>query len=663
MPITLITGPANAGKAQLVLESVRRHLAHGGEPRLVVPTQADTEHYLRELAGERAAMGVRVERFKDLLAEICARSGTGARALGELSREQIVASIARELGATGTAGPLARTGLVRALCTLFADLEVRRATPARFAAALRAGLGDEHATAVGLDLAGLYGAYERALARVERPDEERSAMAALDALRERPALWRGTPVLFYGFDDLARLQLDAIETLGTVVDADVTVSLAFEPGRVAFAGRAATFHALAPLAREHRELAPRSEHYAPASRAALSHLERCVFEPAQRRMPAGGKVRLLRGGAQRDELELVARNVRELLDSGLEAHEVAVVLRDPARSAELVRELFTAAGVPFALERRRPFADTSVGRGLVGLLRCVPGPTGATDGSTADLLAWLRCPGAIREQALVDSLEATCRRQGITDATRARAAWEAQRWPLDPLTALAEAQGRGPGALLERVGNELGRLFSRPRERQARVLDPEEVDEARALAAGHAALAELRELARIAPGATPARAAELADVLARVELYSGERPAPGAVAVLDPLSLRARRVRALFVAGLQEGEFPRRARPEPLLAEDERRHVAEASGLLLGGAQDVLDAERYLFYAVLSRPEELLFLSWHDADDDGEPVSRSLFVDDVCDLFTDELERDADRLARAEPGLLPTPAVARERDA
>ena len=51
MPITLITGPANAGKAELILDGVRRHVAHGEEPLLVVPTGADAEHYLRELAG------------------------------------------------------------------------------------------------------------------------------------------------------------------------------------------------------------------------------------------------------------------------------------------------------------------------------------------------------------------------------------------------------------------------------------------------------------------------------------------------------------------------------------------------------------------------------------------------------------------------------------
>src|SRR5674476_881793 len=55
MPIALLTGPANAGKAQVLMDGVRGHLAHGEEPLLVVPTRVDAEHYLRELAGDGAA--------------------------------------------------------------------------------------------------------------------------------------------------------------------------------------------------------------------------------------------------------------------------------------------------------------------------------------------------------------------------------------------------------------------------------------------------------------------------------------------------------------------------------------------------------------------------------------------------------------------------------
>lgn len=314
--------------------------------------------------------------------------------------------------------------------------------------------------------------------------------------------------------------------------------------------------------------------------------------------------------------------------------EIAVVLRASPAGEDLLEEVFLAEGVPHTLQRRRPFTDTSIGRALVGLLRCA-GDEPA--GDLGDLLAWLRAPGLLERVELADGLELTAMRTGATSAVQARRLWEQRNWPLETLDELAQAAARGPVALLDRASRELLRLFAAPRRRSASVAEAEDLDEARALAAGRRALAELRELARIAPALAPQQAQGLADVLSEVELIGGERPAPGVVAVLDPLGLRARRVRALFVCALQEGVFPARPRSEPLLAEQERRRLADLGGLRLGEHEDALAAERYLLYAAVSRPQELLVLSWHVSDDDGEPTARSLFVEDVCDLFDQRL--------------------------
>lgn len=636
MPITLITGPANAGKAQLVMDAVRRHLARAEEPLLIVPTRADVEHYLRELAGERAAMGVRVERFEGLLAEAVERAGIAEPVLGALARERLLEALAggssggRDDG--GDAG-LAGRGFLRALGELFAELQVRRVSPARLAQALASWRTADGPTAEPAELGRLFSEYSATLRRLGRMDAEQRAVRSLGSLRERPALWGRTPVLFYGFDDLTRLQLDAIETLGSVVDAEVTVSLAYEPGRAAFAGRAATFQALAPLAQEHRQLRARSAHYAPPARAALSHLERSLFEPGAARVGAGSAVRLLEGGGERAELELVAQEISALLEQGVPAEEVAVLIRPAGTSMDLLEEVFSTASVPFALQRRRPFRDAALGRALTGLLRCVPAPDGAVAGELGDLLAWLRAPGLLELPALADSLEIRARRAGALTAGQARSLWEERHWRLERIDLLQQAQERGAAALLDMALRELEWLFSAPRRSQAEILSAEELDDAGALAAARRALGELRELARLARDLAPGSARELAEVLARVEFFSGEGPVRGAVAVLDPLALRARRVRALFLCGLQEGVFPARARPQPFLAEEERRRLAEVSGLVLGEADDLLTAERYLLYAVLSRPEQQLILSWHSSDDEGQPTSRSLFVDDVCDLF------------------------------
>src|SRR4051812_7828358 len=90
MPLTLVTGPANAEKAGHVLAAYRAALDR--EPLLVVPTPADVERYRRELAADGAVFGVQVMGFGRLEREIARRSGVGGRPLGALARERVAAS-------------------------------------------------------------------------------------------------------------------------------------------------------------------------------------------------------------------------------------------------------------------------------------------------------------------------------------------------------------------------------------------------------------------------------------------------------------------------------------------------------------------------------------------------------------------------------------------
>jgi superfamily I DNA/RNA helicase len=652
MPITLITGPANAGKAELVMHELRHQMRLGRDPVLVVPTAADVAHYRRELAADGAAMGAEVQRFRELIATAIRRAGDGSPAMGAVARERMLGAIAAREGGE-LAALAASPRFARALAGFVAELQERRVTPQRLRAALRAAPG------VGPGAAALAGVLERYLAALRdarRLDEEQRTLRAFDALRRKPALWGERPVLIYGFDDLTRLQLDAIETLGARVDAEVTVSLTYEPGRAAFAGRAGTFHALAPLAARHERLGARADHYAPGARAALSHLERSLFEPLVSREQPGPALRLLEGADERSELELVAEQIAALLAAGMAPGEIAVVTRAPPATADLIEEVFSAAAIPYALRRRRRFADSAIGAALIGLLRCLPaaaedGAPGRGEGGAAQpggarhLLAWLRAPGVLARAELADGLEAEARRAGPLSAQQAAELWERRHWRVQPIERLAAAQQRGPAALAERAARELAWLFAAAHRGRAAVLGADELDEARALAAGGRALAELRELGRAAPRLAAADAHALADALQGLELSGGARPSERTVAVLDPLGLRARRVRALFLCGLQEGLFPATARAQRLLSDEERRDLAHASGLLLGEPQDALATERYLLYAAVSRPQQLLVLSWHGAGEDGAASPRSLFVDDVCDLFDPTLEQATVRRA------------------
>jgi ATP-dependent helicase/DNAse subunit B len=110
------------------------------------------------------------------------------------------------------------------------------------------------------------------------------------------------------------------------------------------------------------------------------------------------------------------------------------------------------------------------------------------------------------------------------------------------------------------------------------------------------------------------------------------------VQVAKPGEIRARRFEAVFCCGLQEGEFPGTAAPDPFLSDDDRRALAAASGVVLPIREDRLNRERYLFYVCASRAERLLVLSSRSSDEEGNPQTESYFVDDVRELLEEGAE-------------------------
>jgi ATP-dependent helicase/DNAse subunit B len=635
MPLTLITGPANAAKAGAVLERFRAALPR--EPVLVVPTPADAEHYQRELSAEGIVVGAEVVTFRTLVRQLAAAAGVRARVLGAVARERLVRAVVAEADLHALARSAASPGFPAAAEALFAELGRSLIGPARFTRAVRDWEATGEAPSHAGELAQLYSAYHRRLEALGAVDAEGLARAALDALRERPAAWRGRPVFLYGFDDLTALQRDAIETLAR--HADVCVALAYEPGRAAFAGRAGTVELLKPLAERHEILEDRSEHYAPAARAALHHLERGLFEPGALRRAPNGAVRLLEAGGERAEAELVAAEVLELMGDGVLPEDIAVLVRG---GGGVLAQVLEAYGVPVSLDRRPPLAHTRLGAGVLA------GARAALGGSAADLLTWLRTPGRLADPDVADALDAHVRRNEIATAR------EAARLlgPDAPSLELPEE----PAAFLDALVAEADAIWTAPHRRAAAVLAPDEAADALAAGALREAAAELRALAAEEPALAGTRE-ELIEALGRVPVR--ERAVEGAVLIADPLAIRARRFRAVFVCGLQEGEFPRHPEPEPFLDDAARFSLARASGIVLAPHEDVLPRERYLLYAAVSRPEEVLFLSFRSSDEEGDPVQPSAFIDDVRALFTDELWERRGRRLLAEvtwpPGSAPTP--------
>ena len=692
MPLKLVTGPANSGKAGELLRAYRRRL--DDDPILVVPRLEDVEHTRRELAEAGATLGVRVVRFGGLLELIAARVDpelAAALRATPFARELLVAEAVRRTPLRTLGASARRPGFARAASRFAAELGGAMVDPPRLRRALTAWAAGGPRRPYAEDLAALYDAYAAALHRAGLVDDEAFARRALDALRREPRAFGSSPVFVYGFDDFTPLEFDALETLAHRVGSEVTVSLPFERGRLAFRATASAFALLSELAEEHVERSPSSAHYAHEARGALSLMERRLFGTAvataatalpggsiaadseataagfatdgailssssEPSVELGDAVCLHLAGGQRAEVELSGAEVLRALGEGVSPGQIAVVVRDLAASASLLEEIYDAYGIPFSLERTVPLGHTALGRGFLSLLRC------ASDGASAgDLVAYLRTPGRLRSLHLADELEAQVRRAGVESADGARELWEERRWPLEEIDRLRVAAGGT--RLLEELDGRLERLFAGPYARRAHVLSVSEGEDAAVLRAARAALADVATLTARGVG-PPLEPAALAELLAGAPVRLGNPPSPDRVRIAAPEAVRARRFAVVVVLGLQEGEFPRRPAPEPFLSDELRREVSAAGEISLPVREDELDRERLLFYACASRAERRLVLSSRVTDEEGAPQAPSFFLDDVRELFADgALERATTRRTLADVTWAPERApTEREHD-
>ena len=285
-------------------------------------------------------------------------------------------------------------------------------------------------------------------------------------------------------------------------------------------------------------------------------------------------------------------------------------------------------GIPVALEAEIPVAQSGTGGCLLALLRAA-----FTTRRASDLLVYLRGPRRAGPNK-VDRLERAVRRGRISGADEAAAEWERQTGePVGDLQRLLDAAGR-PDRLLRAVA-ELARDIAQwplaTAEQRGELPDSNAANELRIGERIAGAVEELAELEGLEP-----RPDELVGDIEALTMRSWTGPAEGRVRIASPYDLRAARFRHLFVASLQDGEFPRHGSPGPFLSDEQR--VA----LGMPERAEAEDEERYLFHVCLSRPTERLYLSYRTSDEAGGAEARSPFVDEVRRLLDPAPPEDRD---------------------
>ncbi len=612
MSLSVISGPPGSGREARVLDRFEAALSR--DPLLVVPTGDDVDRLERELCrrGSTGLLGGAVTSFPRLFEEV--GRACGAERGTELSRMQrlwlaraaTLRTPLRQLGRSSR-----REGFAPALEALISDLQSAGLDATSLAVAA-GGLADG---AYESEITSLMAGYEELRDELGMTDQPAFAARAIAELRADPAAWRGRPVFLYGFDDLARQQIELVGALSAA--AEVTVAITFELDRPALAARAELRGVLVEeLGAEFEAPLPRRE--AIEGCETLHHLERHLFEPDPPGVAFDDSLRLLEGAGERGEAELIGRQVARLLADGADPDEIAIAVRSPDRSAPLLARVLSGLGVPVAPEARVPLAATATGSALLQLLAIA-----GAEGTAADVIAFLRGPARALPRS-VDWLERRVLRGRMSTATEALESWwdEGRGRRIWELDALAEA-GANTAELAGTLSRIAADIAERPHLRTGVLPSSGPAIELRAAAEVARTLTETADLGAHSPAAD-----ELAELLGHVRVPLWRGPTEGRIRILSPYRLRATRVRHLFVAGLIDGSFPARGGSDPLLP-DQRR-----ADLGLPSRSDPAQEERYLFYSCVSRPEGRLYLSYPASDESGTPVPRSPFVDEVRSLLS-----------------------------
>ena len=597
MGLSLVVGPAHAGKVALLLERYLEVLER--DPWLVVPNRADVERVERDLLERRPALlAGRIGTFDDLFEHIAA-GGADARAVA--STAQRVLAVRRAIARTQLdelSASAGTSGFADALLVTLGELESALLDPERLDG----------------DLASLARAYRDELDRLGLRDREGLRRGAAERLQSDLDAWRGEPVFAYGFEDLTAAEWALIEALAARTD--VTVSIPYELGRAAFTALERTVEDLASLAAGAVQELPR-----PVVRpvpAALLHVERELFADSP---PGGvaldGSLQFLEGAGARGTVELLGRELLAAIGTGTPPERIGVVCESPDRWRAPLDAVLAALGVPYAIEHGSRLGETTLGRALLALLRFA-----WLGGGRAELFVFLRSPFSGLERRSVDFVEGRLRGRAIVDPTRVEE--ESDRLRGAPLPALVELRAvddpvTAARALLRTMVRNAWGLESPPTAGDAR-------GDTRAYQAAERTLAELEAFAAL--DGAPVGPEEVLAALERTVVRPVAAGESGRVAVLDYARARTRLFDVVFLLGLEEGSLPRRDRPSPLLDDDARRE--------LGGRlerPDTVARDRYLFYTACTRATRRLVLVREAASDDGVPREPSPFWNDVCALF------------------------------
>lgn len=611
---------------------------------------------------ERRAHQVSPAALDPFAAQLLSERATRAACAGRLDEGASVAGLARQV-----------SGVV-------ADLERSGARPEVLRAAL---LHDEASRDESAVLLQSWEGMRALGAGVGRTPAEALA-DAVRLLRDHPDVLAGLDLLVLESPTLTHpLERELVEALIAATLGGVVAAVETPPS--AGAGPAArTLSLLRSLARWDERRCERAGTPFDAALGRLFSPEPGAGERGRWAPEHGVQVRRVEAVGDVGEVRMAARIVARHLRDGVPPEEIAVVLRSPGRTPQLIAEVFGAAGIPVDLPTRRSAAESGIGDVLLRLLAAALDPERCTRG---EALALLRAPHLALGERAGDRVEAAITRAGLlgfsswSDLTPELVGEHAAHRIERVCRALDDAHARlralatpeDAAAVVRRLARDL-RLLGNAYFARIRVLREGGEDAAlrrlveSAILEDNQAWEEIEEVLARMPallalsGADPsahglALAAEWLALFRRALDDATLAPPArrcGAVRVVPAAAAGERPARVVLVLGLLEKVFPRQVRQDAFLRDDTRARLRAEYGWHLPLSEELAEGERELFLRAISLTTETLYLSCAAVNAAGGAALPSFFLEDLQRALPYTMAIDRERVS----DVTPTPADA-----
>lgn len=574
----VLIGPPGSGKTTRILDAVRARIASGSNRfRLVVPTSTMAQHTRNRLAREgllvRPSSIVTLSR---LIAEIL----PDRRVVSSAGLLIIVEEVMRRLNPASFKSTMDSPGLPAAIASAIAELAGAGCSPDTWAA-----LGSMRVwtSPMMADLGRIYSEVEAELARRGLSLSPGLLAEASRALSEG-ALNHCDQFFFDGFFTLSPAELTFLRAIAG--SRQITLALPEWPGAAE---------------------AQRSLRQAGALEMRLHPLR-----PAPR-------VELAAPATIHGEAAEIARRILNLNEQGTSFGQIGIIVRAASSQSDLLTSTLAQFGVPVRSYLAEPLSAHPAAQWLSALAQSVE-------------CGW-------DHEAALRLLRNPAFRCGLSPAIEVFASEAIRLMPSAGIAELMTIASRVPGA--EPVRDALGALGASESWNQLPFAPSQWA----------ASLKPLLGLAAPPAGASPesvrisqirgAAIAALSEALDETAGFLGdeqisferywrhawrfiesaelrvESARRDAVALVDAYEARQWEWPVTFVAGLLEGEFPRRARVDPILSNDLRIRANQA-GIALRTREDRSQEERFLFSLALSRATRLTVLTYPRFDSKGE---------------------------------------------